>query len=362
VNPAFWRERRVFITGHTGFKGSWLTLWLDRLGAKVVGYALAPTTAPTLFDLAGVDSRVQSVFADVRDLDRVRSAVRDTRPEIIFHMAAQSLVRESYRSPIDTFATNIMGTANLLESARLADTVLAVVVVTSDKCYENREQKAGYRETDPMGGHDPYSSSKGAAELVASSYRRSFFKTTDSAMIATARAGNVIGGGDFALDRLIPDCVRAVENGTPVSIRHAESTRPWQFVLEPLAAYLTLAERLVADGHEYAEAWNFGPGDEEMISVRDLCERFASVIADRSGTHLAIQSAVVQAPEHEAKLLRLDSSKARQRLRCRPVLTVGDAIAMTASWYAEYLNGGNLAAMTIAQLDEFQTLAQHAYV
>jgi CDP-glucose 4,6-dehydratase len=235
VTPAFWRDRRVLITGHTGFKGSWLTLWLDRLGAKVTGYALAPPTVPNLFELADVGSHARSISADVRDLGVFQHALGAAEAEIIFHLAAQSLVRESYRAPIDTFATNIMGTANLLEAVKASNSVRAVVVVTSDKCYENREQQAGYRETDPMGGHDPYSSSKGAAELVTSSYRRTFFYAPESPAIATARAGNVIGGGDFATDRLLPDCVRALERKESVAIRNPDSTRPWQFVLEPLA-------------------------------------------------------------------------------------------------------------------------------
>ena len=355
MTPAFWENRRVLITGHTGFKGSWLALWLDRLGAQVTGYALAPVNAPNLFELAGVGSHVQSVFADIGHLDSVRNAIRDTCPEIVFHLAAQSLVRESYRAPVDTLATNIMGTANLLEAVRTSNSIRAVVVVTSDKCYENREQQAGYRETDPMGGHDPYSSSKGAAELVASSYRRSFFDTPESPAIATARAGNVIGGGDFAADRLLPDCVRALAQGQSVSIRNPDSTRPWQFVLEPLAGYLTLAERLVLGGRAYAEPWNFGPSEDETYSVRWLCERFASVLADCSGTHLELQVATNPGRHYEAQFLRLDIAKARQRLHWQPALTVDDAVSMTASWYAEYLNGGDLLELTLTQIEQYQS-------
>jgi CDP-glucose 4,6-dehydratase len=241
---------------------------------------------------------------------------------------------------------------------RASTSVRAVVVVTSDKCYENREQQAGYRETDPMGGHDPYSSSKGAAELVTSSYRRSFFDAPKSPAIATARAGNVIGGGDFAVDRLLPDCVRAIERKESVSIRNPDSTRPWQFVLESLAGYLTLAEHLVQEGHAFAEPWNFGPSDDETHSVRRLFERFAAVIANRSGIHLGMQAVTSPEGQHEAKYLRLDISKARQRLRWQPILAVDDAVSMTASWYAEYLKGGNLPAATIAQIEQFQSLAQ----
>jgi CDP-glucose 4,6-dehydratase len=358
VNPAFWRDRRVLITGHTGFKGSWLALWLNRLGASVAGYGLAPATNPSLFELADVGSHLQSVIADIRNLDDVRHAMRNARPEIIFHLAAQSLVLESYRSPLETLAINVMGTANMLEAARSSDGLRAVVVVTSDKCYENREQQSGYRETDPMGGHDPYSCSKGAAELVTSSYRRSFFQAGAMPAIASARAGNVIGGGDFAADRVLPDCVRAVERSQSVPIRNPDSTRPWQFVLEPLAGYLKLAEHLVQDGHGYAEPWNFGPADEEPHSVRWLCEHFAAVLADCSGGHLSISAAQHSETKHEAKLLRLDIAKARQRLDWHPVLTIRDAVSMTASWYAEYLKGGDLPAVTVAQIEQFQALAQ----
>jgi CDP-glucose 4,6-dehydratase len=355
VTPAFWRGRRAFITGHTGFKGSWLALWLDRLGARVTGYGLAPPTSPSLYALVDIGSHIESTSADIRNLDELRRSMRDTRPEIIFHLAAQSLVRESYRSPIDTLTTNVIGTANLLEAIRSVDGIRAVVVVTSDKCYENREQEAGYRETDCMGGHDPYSGSKGAAELITSSYRRSFFHATDSPAIATARAGNVIGGGDFATDRLLPDCIRAVEAGRQVSIRNPEATRPWQFVLEPLAGYMKLAEQLTEKGQAYAEPWNFGPAESETLPVRWVCEEFAKTLHARSGRQLRIEFSRHSDGHHEAKSLRLDISKTKEKLHWNPVLPTTDAVALTASWYSEYLKNGDLCEVTLSQIDQFQS-------
>jgi len=358
VTSAFWQDRRVLITGHTGFKGSWLALWLARLGAKVTGYALAPPTTPNLFKLVDVGSYVHSIVGDVRDLEQIRRVLRGAKPEIIIHMAAQSLVRESYRSPLDTIATNVMGTVNLLEAVRHASDVRAVVVVTSDKCYENREQVAGYRESDPMGGHDPYSSSKGAAELITSSYRRSFFHAPGHPAIATARAGNVIGGGDFATDRLIPDCIRATETTRPVSIRNPESIRPWQFVLEPLAGYLHLAQRLAQDGFRYGGAWNFGPLEDEPHTVRWLCDRFAAMLAVRVNKPFGVNLDHHEGDQHEASYLRLDISKAREKLNWHPVLSLDDAVAMTAAWYAEYLNGGDVPRMTADQIEQFQALTR----
>jgi CDP-glucose 4,6-dehydratase len=354
VNPDFWRDRRVLVTGHTGFKGSWLVLWLSRLGANVVGYALSPPAGLNLFDLAKVAPHLHSVFADVRDLVRMKRELHEFQPEIVFHLAAQSLVLESYRSPIDTLETNIIGTANLLEAVRGTQSVRAVVVVTSDKCYENVEKDSGYRETDPMGGHDPYSCSKGAAELVTASYRRSFFHLPDAAAIATVRAGNVIGGGDFAVDRLIPDCVRAIERGQPLAVRNPDSTRPWQFVLEPLGGYLTLAERLVDGGHAYAEAWNFGPLDNPARAVRWLCDRFAAALTPRSRDRLQFEWAPDPSARHESKYLRLDISKAGQRLDWHPTLAMEDAVSMTASWYGQYLDDGNLPGVTLDQIDRYQ--------
>jgi CDP-glucose 4,6-dehydratase len=359
VTPEFWRNRRVLITGHTGFKGSWLTLWLDRLGAKATGLALAPPAGPNLFELTDVGSHCSSVFADIRDLDKVQHAINQSRPEIVFHLAARSLVRESYRSPIDTFSTNVLGTANILEAIRNSTNVRAVVVVTSDKCYENTEQSVGYRESDAMGGCDPYSASKGAAELVTASFRCSFFHAAKSPAVASARAGNVIGGGDFAADRLIPDCVRAARDGHSIAIRNPNSTRPWQFVLDPLHGYIDLAERLFGHGRSYAEPWNFGPAEHDVHTVREICEQFASMLAS-GGRPVTLDLSQQADQPHEAGLLHLDTSKARERLHWAPVLPVKDAVTMTASWYVEYLKNGDVAAITRSQIDSFTTLTQRA--
>jgi CDP-glucose 4,6-dehydratase len=355
LTPKFWQKRRVFITGHTGFKGSWLALWLRRLGADVTGFSLPPPPGPNLFDLARVDSHVSSVFADVRDLAQVKRAMEHSRAEIVFHLAAQSLVRESYRSPLETISTNVLGTANVLEGVRTSGDVRAVVVVTSDKCYENRELKIPYRESDAVGGHDPYSASKGAAELVTASYRRSFFANAEKPAIASARAGNVIGGGDFAADRLLPDCVRAAAARRPVSIRNPESIRPWQFVLDPLTGYLDLAQRLIECGHSFAEPWNFGPAEDEAYTVRSLCERFVAAL-NRERHPLTIEFEQQANQPHEAAYLRLDASKAQQRLGWSPTLSYTEAIATTASWYANYLQGNDMHAVTISQIDGFTAL------
>ena len=267
MNPSFWKSRKVFLTGHTGFKGSWLALWLLSMGAEVCGYALDPPTDPSLYRLLDLDRQLKSIRGDVRDLAALQSAMRDFQPEIVIHMAAQPLVRLSYQSPVETYAVNVLGTVHLLEAVRNTPSVRSVVVVTSDKCYENQEWHWPYREHEPMGGHDPYSSSKGCAELVTAAYRRSFFHSNGRAghpvAVASARAGNVIGGGDWALDRLVPDIMRAWAPSEPVIIRNPEAVRPWQHVLEPLAGYLALAERLFADGAAFAEAWNFGPADSD---------------------------------------------------------------------------------------------------
>jgi CDP-glucose 4,6-dehydratase len=346
VSPDFWRGRRVFLTGHTGFKGSWLTLWLRRLGADVTGYALAPETAPSLFETARAGDGIRSILADVRDLEGLRSAMTESRAEVVFHLAAQSLVRESYARPVETYATNVMGTANLLEAVRESKTVQAVVVVTSDKCYENREWVWPYRENEPLGGHDPYSSSKGCAELVAAAYRSSFFPR-----IATARAGNVIGGGDWARDRLVPDLIRAFTIGEPAVLRNPLAIRPWQHVLEPLHGYLLLAER-VAQG-EHAEAWNFGPAEQDVRPVQwiadELVRRWGSGARwdqDRD-TH-----------PHEALTLKLDSSKARTQLRWTPRLTLGDALDWIVEWHHAFNAAPDRAAeTTLRQIERYEALS-----
>jgi CDP-glucose 4,6-dehydratase len=347
---AFWRGRRVLVTGHTGFKGSWLCLWLQSLGAEVTGLSLAPATSPNLFDAARVGEGMVSLIGDIRDAGAVREAFATSRPEVVLHLAAQALVRPSYADPVDTFATNVVGTATVLDAAR-ADGVRAVVSVTSDKCYENREQVWGYREDDPMGGHDPYSASKGCAELVTASFRRSYFSSRDGAQLASGRAGNVIGGGDWSVDRLIPDIVRAFSVGEPVVIRSPDSLRPWQHVLEPLAGYLLLAERLVVDGARFAEGWNFGPADTDARPVRWIVER----MAERWGAGATWR--VEPSGLHEARLLKLDCSKAHADLGWSPRLALSDTLDWLIDWYRAHLDGADMRAVTLGQIDRFRALA-----
>jgi CDP-glucose 4,6-dehydratase len=320
--------RRVFVTGHTGFKGAWLSAWLHKLGASTIGYAL-PAESRSLFLQAGIADRMDSREGDVRDLDHLRSAVRDARPDIIFHMAAQSLVRPSYEAPVDTFATNVMGTANLLEAARDVPSVRAVVIVTSDKCYENDGRAEPFSETAPMGGHDPYSASKGCAELVTAAYARSFFDKSQCT-VASARAGNVIGGGDWAVDRIVPDLARAAEAGVPAIIRRPKSVRPWQHVLEPLGGYLLLGHRAATDGQKFGGPWNFGPPEEDSVAVGDLVEGLR-----RRWPGLKADYRAEDSGPHEAAVLRLDCTKARTELGWRPVLGLERALDLTAQWYRE---------------------------
>jgi len=329
--PSFWSKKRVLVSGHTGFKGAWLTRWLALLGAEVAGYALAPDAEPNLFELAALDECSMSTLADVRDREALGRAVTAQRPEIVFHLAAQSLVRRSYRQPVETYATNVMGTVHLLEALERVGSARAIVVVTSDKCYENREWQRGYREDDALGGHDPYSSSKGCAELVTAAWRRSFL---EGKTLASARAGNVIGGGDWSEDRLLPDIVRGARANTPVLIRNPRSTRPWQHVLEPLSGYLLLAEKLWDHPADYAEAWNFGPRDDDTQAVGDVAQRFVRALGAGS---LELGTPDPSAP-HEASLLQLDASRARSRLGWRPRLGIDQAIDFTATWYRAWLD------------------------
>lgn len=356
MRPDFWRGKRVLVTGHTGFKGSWLSLWLDALGSRVTGYSLDPPSDPSLFELARVAEGVEDIRADIRDLDRLQSCMAGR--EIVIHMAAQSLVRRSYHEPLETYATNVMGTANVLEAARRAGGVRAVIVVTSDKCYENREQAAGYRETDPMGGYDPYSSSKGCAELVTAAWRSSFFNPADYAShgvaVASVRAGNVIGGGDWAEDRIIPDIMTAFREGRPVRLRNPDAIRPWQFVLEPLNGYLTLAERLCDDGPAFAEAWNFGPDDADMQSVAWLTD----ALAERWGEGAGRETDATHHP-HETTVLKLDCSHARDALGWRPVQTLGETLDRIVEWYRASFAGEDMRALTLGQIQRFQEKAQH---
>jgi CDP-glucose 4,6-dehydratase len=348
VKPAFWKERRVFLTGHTGFKGSWLSLWLADMGAKVWGYALPPSTDPSLFDLTSAASRLTGhTIGDIRDVDALRRAMRAADPEVVIHMAAQPLVRESYADPLGTYGTNVMGTAHLLECVRQQSGVRAIVVVTTDKCYENNDWVWPYRESDRLGGHDPYSNSKACAELVTQCYRRSFFQKNGGARIATARAGNVIGGGDWSKDRLVPDIVCGYCREGCVRLRNPESVRPWQHVLDPLAGYLLLAERLCASA-DYGESWNFGPDSNDTHSVRDVAEAMLKAFGGGS----LVDEAEINAP-HEARLLTLDCSKARARLGWKPKLAFAETVALTADWYAAWHGGEDMYAVTLSQIREF---------
>ncbi|MBS0448196.1 MAG: CDP-glucose 4,6-dehydratase [Proteobacteria bacterium] len=350
MTPSFWGGKRVFLTGHTGFKGSWLALWLQSLGAEVQGYALEAPTTPALYDVARVGAGMASTIGDIRDYDAVQRCLAAFRPDVVIHMAAQPLVRLSYSEPVATYATNVMGTVHVLEAARRTDTVRAIVNVTTDKCYENREWVWGYREDEAMGGHDPYSNSKGCSELVTSAYRRSFFQRGGAAL-ASARSGNVIGGGDWAPDRLVPDVLRAFEQDTPAVIRNPHATRPWQHVLEPLAGYLTLAERLCADGAAFAEGWNFGPVDSDARSVQWIVERLAA--AWGGGARWQLDGAD---HPHEANQLRLDIAKARGRLSWSPTWGLASALDRIVEWHRAWLDGADMQAACLAQIEQ-HTLA-----
>jgi CDP-glucose 4,6-dehydratase len=349
TDAAFFAGKRVFVTGHTGFKGAWLTLWLRNAGATVTGYALPPPSDPSLFDRARVGEGITSIEGDVREIGALEKAVRGAEPEIVLHLAAQSLVRPSYEDPVGTFATNVMGTVNVLDVVRRTPSARAVVIVTSDKCYANDEQGRAYREGDPMGGHDPYSASKGAAEIVAASYRASFFDA--GAAIATVRAGNVIGGGDWARDRLIPDAIRAFERGERLRVRNPRATRPWQHVLEPLRGYMHIARKLWAAPREHAEAWNFGPDDASTERVASVVDAVAAAWGG---------GAAWEVPEgaepHEAMSLRLDCGKARARLGWKPALDLARAIEWTVDLYRRVGAGEDARATTLAQIARYETL------
>lgn len=352
ISRDFWAGKRVLVTGHTGFKGSWLALWLASLDARVFGYALQPPTTPSLWQFVEGHAGITSTAADVRDAVALAGAIADCRPEIVFHLAAQSLVRASYEDPVGTYATNVMGTVHLLEALRRVPGVRAVVNVTSDKCYENREWVWGYRENEAMGGHDPYSSSKGCAELVTAAYRASFFDgTTGGTAIASARAGNVIGGGDWATDRIVPDIVRAAIGGQPALVRNPDAIRPWQHVLEPLAGYLLLAEHLCKQPLESAGAWNFGPSDADAVTV----ESIANTIVGIWGPPAAWMSESGPRP-HEAHVLKLDSAKARGFLGWRPRLGLGAAIEWTVQWYQSQAQGGDAKALSLGQIERYMDL------
>ena len=347
VDPAFWRGKRVFLTGHTGFKGGWLSLWLQHLGAKVQGYALAPEGRHALFVEARVAEGMGSTIGDIRDLAALKAAIHAFVPDIVIHMAAQPLVRLSYSQPVETYAINVMGTVHLLEAVRENPSVRAVINVTTDKCYENREWAWGYREDEPMGGHDPYSNSKGCAELVSSAYRRSFFANGGPAL-ATARAGNVIGGGDWATDRLVPDILRAFEKGQPVVIRNPHSTRPWQHVLEPLSGYLVLAQCLWNGGEAFAGGWNLGPRDEDARAVQWIVERLVRLWGDGARWQLDGRE-----HPHEANYLKLDISKARAALAWQPRWSLSETLDHIVTWHRAWLAGDDVRALCLHQIDQY---------
>lgn len=346
-----WQGRKVLITGHTGFKGGWLALWLAQQAAEVHGVALLPPPAPSMFAACRMEECLASSHeADIREPGVLGRVLAATRPEVIFHLAAQPLVRESYRRPLATLETNVMGTARLLDAVRHADSVRAVVVVTTDKCYDNREWEWAYREADPLGGHDPYSMSKAAAELVAAAWRRSFLAEAGVA-VATARAGNVIGGGDFSPDRLVPDVLRAIDAGETVQVRSPSAIRPWQHVLEPLSGYLLLAERLLREGDAFAEAWNFGPPDADTATVASIVER----LWQGSGARWALST---ESQPHEARALRLESGKARHRLGWQTRWTLADAIDATLAWHRAWRAGGDMQRFTCCQIAAFEQAAR----
>ena len=355
MNPAFWQGKRVLLTGHTGFKGGWLSLWLQSMGAQVTGYALAPPTNPSLFEVAEVAQGMTSVIGDIRDLAKLQAVFAEHQPEIVIHMAAQPLVRYSYQNPVETYSTNVMGTVHLFEAVRNTPSVKAVVNITTDKCYENREWVWGYRENEPMGGFDPYSNSKGCAELVSAAYRSSFFNADTYAQhgvaTATVRAGNVIGGGDWAQDRLIPDILSAFEQGRKVDIRNPHAIRPWQHVMEPLCGYLTLAEQLFEHGPSFGEGWNFGPNDQDAKPVGWIVKQMAALW----GADAQWQVDTGDHP-HEAHYLKLDISKALSRLDWHPALRLQDALALIIDWSKQRAAGANMRQLTLSQLQAYQAL------
>jgi len=349
VNPQFWRDKRVLLTGHTGFKGSWLALWLQQLGANVVGMALPAGTVPNLFQLASVAKGMDSFSCDVRDPDHVARVVRAANPEIVIHMAAQALVRYGYQYPIETYATNVMGTVHLLDALRDCSDLRAVISVTSDKCYDNKEWAWGYRENEPLGGHDPYSSSKAAAELVTSAFNTSYFAERKIG-IASARAGNVVGGGDWAADRLVPDIIQSFSAGKPVRIRRPLAVRPWQHVLEPLSGYLLLAEKMYGNPADFAGAWNFGPQEADAQPVQWVVEQLAA--AWGAGAQWEADNG---SHPHEAHYLKLDISKAKSQLQWQPNWTLARTLAYTVDWYKNCNQGGDVRQLTLEQIAAYQS-------
>ena len=354
INTSFWQGKKVFLTGHTGFKGSWLSLWLDYLGASVTGYSQEPPTVPSLFGICDIGRRMNSVFGDIRDLHRLKSAMTEANPDIVIHMAAQPLVKSSYEDPVLTYSTNVMGTVNLFESVRKCERVKAVVNVTTDKCYENNEWLWGYRESEALGGFDPYSNSKACSEFVTASYRNSFFAPSlydrHGIAIASARAGNVIGGGDWASNRLIPDCINALLRNEDIVIRNPASVRPWQHVLEPLNGYLLLAEKLYTKGIEYGEAWNFGPDDDDAKPVewivKTLCEQWGA------DSRFVLDDAM---HPHEAAFLKLDCSKAKAKLGWHPRWNIHAALNKIVEWTHHYKDNSDMSLLCLQQIKDYMT-------
>lgn len=353
MDRSFWQDKRVFVTGHTGFKGSWLCLWLQRLGARVSGFSLAPETQPNLFEMASVADGMESHIGDIRQLEGLAEAMAMAQPHIVFHLAAQALIHEGYKRPLETYATNVVGTANLLEAVRKCDSVRGVVAVTSDKCYDNREWDWGYREADRLGGKDPYSSSKACAELVTAAYRDSYFSNGNDGehqvAVATARSGNVIGGGDWSKDRLIPDLIRSILAGESTPLRRPDAVRPWQHVVEPLRGYLVLAEGLFTDPQEFSSSWNFGPRSDDAQPVRWIAERLVSLWGEEAAWHVD----TADFPP-EATYLKLDCSKAQNRLGWEPRMDLAQALEWLVEWYRAYQNEADLRQTTLNQLERYQ--------
>ena len=347
IDRRFWKGRRVFVTGHTGFKGSWLCLWLHEIGAQVKGFALEPPTTPSLFKEARIAELVESETGDIRDLESVTKSIHDFQPDILIHMAAQPLVRYSYDAPIETYAVNVLGTAHVLEAAKNCKSIKSVVSVTTDKCYENKEWVWAYRENEPMGGHDPYSSSKGCAELVTASYRKSYYEDSHIGL-ASARAGNVIGGGDWALDRLVPDILRAFEKNQPVVIRSPDAIRPWQHVLEPLSGYLKLAQALYQDPRSYAEGWNFGPNEDDAKPVSWILDQ---MVGSWPGSSWKLDQSAEN--PHEANYLKLDISKAKSKLHWRPIWSLSETLSQIVSWHKNWISGKDMQKTSIDEISKY---------
>ena len=355
MNSNFWKNKKVLLTGHTGFKGSWLSIWLKKLGVELVGFSKDIPTKPSLFEIAKVSEGMTSITGNIEDFTAIQKVLKENKPEIVIHMAAQSLVRKSYEEPINTFATNVMGTVNLLQAVKTTGSTLVLINITSDKCYENKGTEKAFSENSPMGGYDPYSSSKGCAELVTSSFRDSFFNLKEferhGCSLSSVRSGNVIGGGDWAKDRLIPDIMNSISKRIPTQIRNTRSIRPWQFVLEPLFGYLILAQRMWEEGKEFSEPWNFGPDETDCKSVKWILEKISKEWDDGFSWKEDTRD-----NPHEAEMLKLDCNKAKKRLGWKTKLDVNETIEWTVNWYKEYFKNSDMKEYTENQIDKFMSL------